>query len=75
MPLWIAFETTMQKREIAFNNDPGVFPIKVRPVGIGESLDRCGGKVMNIIKGGDVKDACGSDQLCSGFIIHFVTKI
>ena len=38
----------------------------MRPVGIGESYERCGGKVMNIVTGGDVNDIGGSDQLCSG---------
>ena len=39
---WKDVRALKAKREIAFNKEPGVFPIKVRPVGIGESLDRCG---------------------------------
>ena len=38
----------------------------VRPVGIGESTDRCFEKIMTITTGSDVMEICGSDQLCSG---------
>ena len=49
------------KRLIALNKLPGV-----RPVGIGESADRCFEKIMTIITGDEAMEACGSDQLCSG---------
>ena len=49
------------KRLIALNKLPGV-----RPIGIGEAPDRCFEKVMSIVTGEDVMDACGADQLCSG---------
>ena len=52
----------------------------VRPVGIGETPDRCFEKIMGIVTGDDVKESCGSDQLCSGVeagiegSIHAITK-
>jgi len=53
------------KRLIALNKLPGV-----RPVGIGESADRCFKKIMTIITGDEAMEACGSDHLCSGLGIE-----
>ena len=41
-------------------------PVGCCPVGIGEAADRCFEKVMGIITGDEVVEACGSDQMCSG---------
>ena len=59
--IWEDIRALKAKRLIALNKLPGV-----RPVGIGEAPDRCFEKVMSIVTGEDVMDACGTDQLCSG---------
>ena len=41
-------------------------PVGVRPIGVGELMDRCADTTMLYVTEGDVKDACNSDQLCSG---------
>jgi hypothetical protein len=58
---WEEVRALKAKRLIALNKLPGV-----RPVGIGESPDRCFEKIMSIVTGEDVMEVCGSDQLCSG---------
>ena len=58
---WESVRASKAKRLIALNKLPGVWP-----VGIGETPDRCFEKIMGIVTGDDVKESCGSDQLCSG---------
>ena len=58
---WEEIRALKAKRLISLNKLPGV-----RPIGIGEAPDRCFEKVMSIVTGEDVMDACGADQLCSG---------
>ena len=58
---WEDIRALKAKRLIALNKLPGV-----RPVGLGESADRCFRKIMTIITGDEAMEACGSDQLCSG---------
>jgi hypothetical protein len=38
----------------------------VRPVGIGETLERLGAKCVLLVCGDEAKEACGVDQLCAG---------
>ena len=59
--VWEEIRALKAKRLIALNKLPGV-----RPVGIGESTDRCFEKIMTTITGEDVMEACGCDQLCLG---------
>ena len=58
---WDDIRALKAKRLIALNKMP-----EVRPVGIGESADRCFEKIMTLITGSDVMEICGSDQLYSG---------
>jgi hypothetical protein len=46
---------------VALDKLPGV-----RPVGIGETLERLGGKCVLLVCGDEAKEACGVDQLCAG---------
>ena len=50
------------KRELVLKK----LPAGVRPIGIGELMDRLSDKVMIDITNNDVKEACNADQLCSG---------
>jgi hypothetical protein len=59
---WEEVRALKAKRLIALRK----MPVGCRPVGIGEAADRCFEKVMGIITGDEVVEACGSDQLCSG---------
>jgi len=59
---WEEIRAQKAKRELALKK----LPVGVRPIGVGELMDRCADKTMLYVTEGDVKDACNSDQLCSG---------
>ena len=59
---WEEIRAQKAKRELALRK----LPAGVRPIGIGELMDRLSDKVMIDVTEDDVKVACNSDQLCSG---------
>jgi hypothetical protein len=58
---WEEIRAQKAKRELALKK----LPAGVRPIDIGELMDRLSDKVMIDITNDDVKEACNADQLCT----------
>ena len=59
---WEEVRAQKAKRELALRK----LPAGIRPIGVGELMDRCADKTMIYVTEDDVKIACNIDQLCSG---------
>jgi hypothetical protein len=73
---WNLIQALLSNRLIALDKSPGV-----RPIGVGETLQRIIGKAICLVTRSDAGSICGSKQLCAGLkcgiegAIHSVTDL
>ena len=60
-PSWVAYRALMLGRLIGLDKCPGV-----RPLGVGETWRRILEKCVMVVTGAEAKEACRTEQLCSG---------
>ena len=60
-PPWAAYRALRGGRLVAVDKMSGV-----RPLGVGETLEKLESKCVLLVCGNKAKEACGVDQLCAG---------